>query len=170
MLKITNTQAGPRGVNAVGGPVLLDPGQTVEVEVYAREKEHLDASGWFTIKGDYRDDPGSAASPSGDSNKDLAAKAAEIEKVFADREAASKAALDDKDAEIAELRKQLAAKDSASGSDNQADAKTAADVLAMADGNFMAFKSAASKLLGDKTPDKKAEIITALEDLATKPV
>lgn len=47
--------------------------------------------------------------------------------------------------------------------------KTAAEVLALADGNFMAFKSAASKLLGDKIPDKKAEIVAALEELATKP-
>ena len=47
--------------------------------------------------------------------------------------------------------------------------KTASDVLALADGNFMAFKSAASKLLGDKTPGNKAEIIAALEELATQP-
>lgn len=47
--------------------------------------------------------------------------------------------------------------------------KTAAEVLAMVDGNFMAFKSAASKLLGDKTPSKKDEIVTALEELATQP-
>ncbi|TRD06846.1 MULTISPECIES: hypothetical protein [unclassified Mesorhizobium] len=49
------------------------------------------------------------------------------------------------------------------------DAKSATEVLAMADGNFMAFKSAATKLLGDKTPDKKAEIVAALEELATQP-
>ncbi|MFK0273659.1 hypothetical protein ACIQUG_08285 [Ensifer sp. NPDC090286] len=50
--------------------------------------------------------------------------------------------------------------------------KSVTDVLAMAaDPNvqFMSFKSAASKLLGDKTPAKKDEIIAALEDLATKP-
>jgi hypothetical protein len=47
--------------------------------------------------------------------------------------------------------------------------KSAADVLAMVDGNFMAFKSAASKLLGDKTPSNKAEIVAALEELATNP-
>lgn len=47
--------------------------------------------------------------------------------------------------------------------------KTVAEVLAMADGNFMAFKSAASKLLGDATPAKKDDIVAALEDLATKP-
>ncbi|MFW8696311.1 hypothetical protein ACOI9Y_37670, partial [Mesorhizobium japonicum] len=49
------------------------------------------------------------------------------------------------------------------------DENTAAEVLALADGNFMEFKSAASKLLGDKTPEKKAEIVAALEVLATKP-
>lgn len=49
------------------------------------------------------------------------------------------------------------------------DTKSAAEVLAMADGNFMAFKSAASKLLGEATPSKKDEIVAALEELATKP-
>lgn len=46
--------------------------------------------------------------------------------------------------------------------------KTAAEVLAMAGGNFMVFKSAASKLLGDATLSKKGEIVAALEELATK--
>jgi len=52
------------------------------------------------------------------------------------------------------------------------DAKTALEVLAMAsatDVPFMTFKSAATKLLGDKTPSKKDEIIAALEELATQP-
>lgn len=60
-------------------------------------------------------------------------------------------------------------KGAAKKQEDNGDTKLAADVLAMADGNFMAFKSAASKLLGDKTPDKKAEIVAALEELATKP-
>lgn len=50
--------------------------------------------------------------------------------------------------------------------------KTAVEVLAMANANdvpFMAFKAAATKLLGDKTPAKKDEIIAALEELATQP-
>ncbi|MBZ9600745.1 hypothetical protein [Phyllobacterium chamaecytisi] len=47
--------------------------------------------------------------------------------------------------------------------------KTALEVLALADGNFMSFKSAAKKLLGDKTPSTKPEIIAALEELATTP-
>lgn len=43
---------------------------------------------------------------------------------------------------------------------------TAAEVLAMADGNFMAFKAAAKKLLGDDCPAKKDEIIADLKILA----
>ncbi|MHC2298157.1 hypothetical protein [Rhizobium mongolense] len=55
---------------------------------------------------------------------------------------------------------------------NEDEAKTPAEVLAMAsnpDVAFMTFKSAATKLLGEKTPSTKADIVTALEDLATKP-
>lgn len=54
----------------------------------------------------------------------------------------------------------------------QDEPKTAAEVLAMgqnSDVQFMTFKAAATKLLGDKTPATKAEIVTALEDLATQP-
>lgn len=43
--------------------------------------------------------------------------------------------------------------------------RTPAEVLALADGNFMTFKSAAKKLLGDAIPDKKDEIIAALNAL-----
>lgn len=50
--------------------------------------------------------------------------------------------------------------------------KTPAEVLAMganSEVQFMTFKSAATKLLGDKTPSTKADILTALEELATQP-
>jgi hypothetical protein len=46
---------------------------------------------------------------------------------------------------------------------------TAVEALALANGNFMTFKSAATKLLGDKTPAKKEEIVAALEEIATRP-
>lgn len=62
-MKFTNLQSGPRGVNALGGTVLVDPGQTVEVKVFAREREHLETSGWFTIDGEYEPNPGEAAKP-----------------------------------------------------------------------------------------------------------
>lgn len=42
----------------------------------------------------------------------------------------------------------------------------AAEALALAGGNFMAFKSAAKKVLGDALPAKKPEIVAALEALA----
>lgn len=41
----------------------------------------------------------------------------------------------------------------------------AAEALALAGGNFMAFKSAAKKVLGDALPAKKPEIVAALEAL-----
>lgn len=50
--------------------------------------------------------------------------------------------------------------------------KTVIEALAMAtasDVPFMTFKAAASKLLGDKTPAKKDDIVAALEELATQP-
>ncbi|GGA64912.1 hypothetical protein [Pelagibacterium lentulum] len=49
--------------------------------------------------------------------------------------------------------------------------KTAVEVLAMAtDGtHFQTFAAEARKLLGDKTPSSKDEIVKALEELATKP-
>ncbi len=52
------------------------------------------------------------------------------------------------------------------------EAKSALEVLAMANATdvpFMSFKSAAAKLLGEKTPARKDEIIAALEELATQP-
>lgn len=49
--------------------------------------------------------------------------------------------------------------------------KTAAEVLAMAENgtHFQTFKAEATKILGDKTPAAKADIVKALEELAAKP-
>ena len=149
-MKITNTQPGPRGINTVNGPVLVEPGQTVEVEIFALEKAHIKASKWFEVEGDYTDNPGVTAAPT---LKDAAQNVdAELDRL--------RAQLAERDAELAKLKVQ----------DDQP--KTAAEVLAMANDpnvQFMSFKSAASKLLGEKTPGKKDEIVAALEDLATKP-
>lgn len=56
-MKITNISAGPRGVNSVGGPVLVEPGATIEAKVYAREKNSIEASGWFKTSGSFEDNP-----------------------------------------------------------------------------------------------------------------
>lgn len=57
-MKITNISKGPRGVNAVAGPVLIEPGDTVDVSVYEREKDAIDGSGWFETKGSFAPNPG----------------------------------------------------------------------------------------------------------------
>lgn len=44
-------QAGPRGINTSSGPVLLDPGQTVDVDVSAAELKVAKATGWFSFAG-----------------------------------------------------------------------------------------------------------------------
>lgn len=81
-MKITNTQPGARGVNTVTGTVLIDPKQTVDVEVYAREKSHIEASGWFEVQGDYTPDPGAVAAPANnpsDETESLKARISELE-------------------------------------------------------------------------------------------
>ncbi|QIB38127.1 hypothetical protein G3A56_09105 [Rhizobium oryzihabitans] len=86
---------------------------------------------------------------------------------------ALKADLAARDAEIDRLKrgkKAPAEPKTASSSDEPE--KTPAEVLAMgSDGNveFMTFKAAARKILGDALPATKAEIIAALEDKATQP-
>ncbi|MGV1869719.1 hypothetical protein [Agrobacterium rosae] len=81
----------------------------------------------------------------------------------------------EKDAEIERLKRNKpasSAKSEGDKSENNEQGKTPAEVLAMASDptvEFMTFKAAARKLLGDKTPSTKAEMIAALEDLATAP-
>jgi len=55
-MKITNTQHGPRGLNALGGPVLVEPGQTVDVDLSAAEKKVAKETGWFTFGSEKADD------------------------------------------------------------------------------------------------------------------
>lgn len=87
-MKITNTQPGPRGLNTVNGPVLLDVGQTLDdVKVYVRERQHIEAAGWFKVEGDYtanprdKDAPAPASADTGEIDRlkaELAAKDIEI--------------------------------------------------------------------------------------------
>lgn len=46
-MKVTNTQEGPRGLNTKAGPVLVEPGQTVDVEMEAAEVAVSKETGWF---------------------------------------------------------------------------------------------------------------------------
>ena len=105
-MKITNTQPGPRGVNTVAGPILVEPNQTIEAKVYAREREHIEAAGWFTIEGGYEADPSDGA-VRGPMNDDASTKGALIAKdqEIADLQQTVKA----KDAEIVDLQQKLEA-------------------------------------------------------------
>lgn len=49
-MKITNTQQGPRGLNAIGGAVLVEPGQTVDVQLSPAEALVARGTGWFAIE------------------------------------------------------------------------------------------------------------------------
>lgn len=60
-MKITNLTPGVRGINTVTGPVLVDPKGTIEAKVYEREKQHIEATQWFEIDGDYEPNPGQSS-------------------------------------------------------------------------------------------------------------
>ncbi|MBI5111856.1 MAG: hypothetical protein HZA68_07775 [Rhodovulum sp.] len=47
MPRITNTQAGPRGVNAASGPIILHPGETAELDLSDAEQAVARRTGWF---------------------------------------------------------------------------------------------------------------------------
>lgn len=163
---VTNTSRNPRGVNAANGKtVMLSPGQaSAPIDVTAGELVSLRMGGEFAVE---EIGPGQPVIRR------------ELEPVRVTGDAALRKQLADKDAEIvaltatvaelkssvADLTRQLADKD--------ADAKPAvADVLTMANADgvhFKTFEAEAKKLLGDKTPGTKAEIIAALEELATRP-
>lgn len=48
-MKVTNTQVGPRGLNTEDGPVLVEPGATVDVKLCAAEKKVAEGTGWFAF-------------------------------------------------------------------------------------------------------------------------
>ncbi|TPK14162.1 hypothetical protein [Mesorhizobium sp. B2-5-11] len=50
-MKVTNTQAGPRGLNTKDGPVLVEPGQTVDVDLSDAELKVAKGTGWFGFEG-----------------------------------------------------------------------------------------------------------------------
>lgn len=75
-----------------------------------------------------------------------------------------------KDDEIVQLKAKIVELQEAAEASPQL--KSAAEVLAMATApgvHFKTFEAEAKKLLGDKTPSGKDEIVKALEELATKP-
>lgn len=56
-MRITNTQVGPRGLNAISGPVMLDPGQSIDVELSEAETKIARATGWFEFSENEPENP-----------------------------------------------------------------------------------------------------------------
>ncbi|WP_426163086.1 hypothetical protein [Sandarakinorhabdus sp. DWP1-3-1] len=61
MVTVKNTQAGPRGINTVAGPVSVDPGATVDVKLSKAEFRSAERTGWFDLDGDAEPDEGEKA-------------------------------------------------------------------------------------------------------------
>lgn len=60
-MQVTNTQKGPRGLNTKSGPVLVEPGQTVDVEMDDAEHEVAKATEWFEFGKPKAEKPASKA-------------------------------------------------------------------------------------------------------------
>jgi len=51
-MKATNISKGPRGLHSIVGPVLVEPGETVEVEISEVELKVSKGTGWFEFDGE----------------------------------------------------------------------------------------------------------------------
>lgn len=153
-MDVTNNSKAPQGIHTLDGLVYVMPGETKTVRLNETLHGHAKALDFFKLKGDPEtDDLGKADEP--------VVKTAGIDALNAEIKGL-KEKLTERDAEIERLK----------SAKQEEPAKTPAEVLAMATNpevQFMSFKAAATKLLGDKTPSKKDEIVAALEELATKP-
>ncbi|UXT40935.1 hypothetical protein FY137_06895 [Agrobacterium tumefaciens] len=54
-MKVTNISKGPRGLNSTKGPVLVEPGESVEIEINEAELEVSNGTGWFKFEGEAAD-------------------------------------------------------------------------------------------------------------------
>lgn len=51
MIRVTNIAPGPRGLNTKDGPVMLAPGQEMDVNLAEGELASSKGTGWFTFEG-----------------------------------------------------------------------------------------------------------------------
>ena len=56
-MQITNNSNGPRVVNTTLGPAVIEAGAKLTANVYAREQDKIEATGWFNIVGNYSANP-----------------------------------------------------------------------------------------------------------------
>lgn len=102
-MKITNVAGGPRGIHTKTGMVLVEPRQTVDVDMADAEKKVALASGWF-VEGDAPKTQDETAVDVAGLHATIAERDATIADLTAKLEAATKD--DDKSGDRAELKKQ----------------------------------------------------------------
>jgi len=164
-MKITNNSCAVQGVHTLGGIAFLKPGETREnLELSDGQARQAGRLKFLVLVG----------KPSNDTPKEVVAgQRLEIPPNEIDQ---LRWQIEAQNAEVVRLTNLMAERDAELSKFREAKSdepvKTPADVLAMATDatvQFMSFKAAATKLLGDKTPSKKDEIVAALEELATQP-
>lgn len=149
---LKNIGRGPQGVNTMNGAIVVPVGATTAELVMSRaELDSARANGVFDIE-----EKGAG------------------ETVMRQDEPQRLTKLGEKVRGLEERIAKLEAGNKATGSTatGASQEKTIAEVLAMGEDKdvpFAAFKAAAAKHLGDKTPNKKDDIVAALEEAATKP-
>lgn len=77
-MKVTNISPGPRGINTTSGPVLIDKGETREVDISAAEFSVSKATGWFGFDGTEPEEKRSSAADGGASADAKKAAAANL--------------------------------------------------------------------------------------------
>ncbi|KNY36091.1 hypothetical protein [Agrobacterium sp. SUL3] len=54
-MKATNISKGPRGLNSTNGPILVEPGESVEIDLNEVELKVSKGTGWFEFEGEAAD-------------------------------------------------------------------------------------------------------------------
>lgn len=90
-MRIRNITDGPRGVNTVSGPVLLEPGQTIDVELSDAERAVSMGTGWFVdgAAADKADKERAAAAEAAAKEQEQKDEAARIEREEAEKATAA---------------------------------------------------------------------------------
>lgn len=166
----TNISNGPRGINGVTSTVMVGRGETSkEIEVSEGELASMQNSANFSVKvvGQGRTVRRNEANARPSRITDQGKRLAELEVRVVALE--DKAGIVRQSADPA-LQPQ-ATKPTEPTKVESVNPEDIGKIIAMADDrniSFPEFKSAAAKVLGDKTPDKKVDIISALQDLQPK--
>jgi hypothetical protein len=171
-MKVTNNSGAVQGIQALHGVAYLKPGEAKELSLTAKQADRAGRLKFIELKGEpVEDDTASLPGVSQEGQDGVYLKPDEFNQM---RESFEGLTNENKSLreKVAELEGEIAKLRSGDAGDaDKGSTKTAAEVLAMAeDGTpFMTFKAEAEKLLGEKTPAKKVEIVAALEELATNP-